>query len=119
MRSRAFTILLFLIALPAAPVTPSDAVQSVLARMDKAASEFKSMTARGTYVTHTDVINENSTETGTVVMKKVQPGEVQGLIEFPVTGQTHLLLRESAGSAFTIPRSIPYRNGTSASTASR
>jgi outer membrane lipoprotein-sorting protein len=79
MRSRAFTILLFLITLTAAPVVPKDAI---LARMDKAASEFKNMTARGTYVTHTDVINENSTETGTVVMKKVGIGEVQGLIDF-------------------------------------
>jgi len=82
MRSRVLTTLLFLVTLPAAPVTPNDAVQSVLARMDKAASDFKSMTARGTYVTHTDVIDENTTETGTVVMKKVQAGEVQGLINF-------------------------------------
>lgn len=62
-----------------APVTPKDAI---LARMDKAAGEFKNMTARATYVTHTDVINEDSTETGTVVMQKVAPGEVRGLINF-------------------------------------
>ena len=50
--------------------------------MDKAANDFKSMTAQVTYVTHTDVLNEDDTETGTVTMKKVQPGEVQGLVEF-------------------------------------
>ena len=82
MRSRAFTVLLFLITLPAAPVTPKDALEPILARMDKAANEFKTMTARVTNITHTDVINENSTETGTVVMQKVRPGEVQGLIDF-------------------------------------
>ena len=82
MQPRVLTTLLFLITLSAAPVTPSDDLQPILARMDKAASDFRTMTARGTYVTHTDVLNENSTETGTLVMKKVQVGEVQGLIDF-------------------------------------
>jgi outer membrane lipoprotein-sorting protein len=79
MRSRVLTTLLFLINLSAAPDSPKD---TVLARMDKAASEFKSMTALVTNMVHTDVINENSTERGTVVMKKVGPGQVQGLIDF-------------------------------------
>jgi len=57
-------------------------VQQLLGRMDKAANDFKSMTAQVTYVTHTDVLNEDDTETGTVTMKKVQPGEVQGKVEF-------------------------------------
>jgi hypothetical protein len=82
MQSRILTTLLFLVTLGAAPVTPPDAWPSIQARMDKAASEFKAMTASGTYVTHTDVLDENSTETGTMVMKKVQAGEVQGLINF-------------------------------------
>jgi outer membrane lipoprotein-sorting protein len=60
----------------------SDNAQSVLARMDKAANEFKSMTAHVTYVTHTDVLNDNTKETGTVTMKKVQAGSVQGKVEF-------------------------------------
>jgi outer membrane lipoprotein-sorting protein len=82
MQSRVLTTLLFLVTLAAAPVTPPDAWPSIQARMDKAASEFKAMTASGTYVTHTDVLDENSTEKGTMVMKKVQAGEVQGLINF-------------------------------------
>jgi outer membrane lipoprotein-sorting protein len=79
MRSRAFTIFLFFITLPAWAEGLKDAV---LARMDKAASEFKNMTARAAYVTHTDVINEDSPETSTVVMQKVAAGEVRGLINF-------------------------------------
>jgi outer membrane lipoprotein-sorting protein len=59
-----------------------DKLQQVLARMDKAASDFKSMTAQVTYITHTDVLNENDTQTGIVTMRKVQPGEVQGKVEF-------------------------------------
>lgn len=60
----------------------NDNLQQVLARMDKAAADFKSMTSQVTYVTHTDVLNENDTETGTVTMKKVHPNEVQGKVEF-------------------------------------
>ncbi len=60
-----------------------DNLQEILSRMDKAASDFKSMTAQVTHVTHTEVLNDDSTpETGSVTMKKVQPGEVQGKLEF-------------------------------------
>jgi outer membrane lipoprotein-sorting protein len=57
-------------------------LQNVLSRIDKAANEFKSMTAQVTYVTHTDVLNDDSTESGTVTMKKIQPDEVQGKVDF-------------------------------------
>jgi outer membrane lipoprotein-sorting protein len=60
----------------------TDNLPQVLARMDKAANNFKSMTAQVTYVTHTDVLNDDSRESGTVTMKKVQPGEVQGKVDF-------------------------------------
>ena len=67
----------------AGPATlAAESLQQVLARMDKAAGEFKSMTAQVTYVTHTDVLNDNSTESGAVTMRKVQPGEVQGKVDF-------------------------------------
>jgi outer membrane lipoprotein-sorting protein len=85
-RLRGFVVCLILTGLalagPAAMAAANDNLQQVLARMDKAANDFKSMTAQVTYVTHTDVLNDNSTETGTVTMKKVQPGEVQGLVDF-------------------------------------
>jgi outer membrane lipoprotein-sorting protein len=80
-RLRGFVVCLFLAALVPMAAADND-VQQVLARMDKAASEFKSMTAQVAYVTHTDVLNEDDKESGTVTMKKVQPGEVQGLVDF-------------------------------------
>jgi outer membrane lipoprotein-sorting protein len=79
-RLRVFVVCLILaspLALPA-----GDALQQTLARMDKAAADFKSMTAHVTYLTHTEVLNENDTETGSATMKKVQSGEVQGLVDF-------------------------------------
>ena len=68
---------MFAFSLAAAGVNPE-----VLQRLDHAASLFQSMSAQVTYVTHTEVLNEDATETGTVVMKKAGPGEVQGLINF-------------------------------------
>jgi outer membrane lipoprotein-sorting protein len=80
-RLRGFVVCLIL-AGPATLGAAGDNVQQILARMDKAANEFKSMTAQVTHVTHTDVLNEDSTESGTVIMKKVAPGEVQGRVDF-------------------------------------
>jgi outer membrane lipoprotein-sorting protein len=82
MRLGPFTVSVFAFTLAAAPVNPE-----VLQRLDSAASHFQSMSATVTYLTHTDVIDENSTETGEVVMKKVAPGEVQGLINFTAPNQ--------------------------------
>jgi outer membrane lipoprotein-sorting protein len=79
---RTLTISLLANLLVAAPSAPLATIQEVIARMDKAAAGFKAMKAHVTYVTHTDVLNEDNTETGTAVMKKVQRGEVQGLVDF-------------------------------------
>jgi len=83
MRLRGFVVCLFLAGAAATLAIASDNLPQVLARMDKAASEFKSMTAQITHVTHTEVLNDDSApETGAATMKKVQPGEVQAKLEF-------------------------------------
>jgi outer membrane lipoprotein-sorting protein len=82
LRLVAFALSLFAFTLVGAPMNPE-----VLQRLDSAAAHFQSMSATVTYLTHTDVIDENSTETGEVVMKKVAPGEVQGLINFTAPNQ--------------------------------
>jgi outer membrane lipoprotein-sorting protein len=82
-RLRGFVVCLIL-AGPLKLAAAGDIVQQILARMDKAAIDFKAMTAQVTHVDHTDVLNENSTESGTVTMKKVQPGEVQERVDFTV-----------------------------------
>jgi outer membrane lipoprotein-sorting protein len=82
LRLRAFTVSVFALTLVGAPVN-----RDVLQRLDSGAAHFLSMSATVTYLTHTDVIDENSTETGEVVMKKVAPGEVQGLINFTAPNQ--------------------------------
>ena len=92
--SPTITAFLTLLALPALAAPPSaDDLHALLARMDKAASTFKAMTADVTYVTHTDVLNEDNTETGTATMEKVQAGEVRGLVDF-ISPDPHIVLFE-------------------------
>lgn len=81
-RLAALTVSVFAFTLGAAPVNPE-----LLQRLDNAASHFLSMSATVTYLTHTDVIDENTTETGELLMKKVAPGEAQGLINFTAPNQ--------------------------------
>jgi outer membrane lipoprotein-sorting protein len=81
-RLRGFVVCVILAGPAAILAAPNDNLQQVLARMDKAASAFKSMTAQVSYLTHTDVLNDDTTEVGTVTMKKVQAGEVQGRVDF-------------------------------------
>lgn len=70
------------LATPAIVAAGDTALDQVLARMDRAAKDFKGMTAQVTYVQHTEVLNENDQETGTITMKKVHSGELDGLVDF-------------------------------------
>lgn len=80
---RAFAAFLLIVtATASSSVLAADTRQELLARMDKAAASFQAMSGKVTYVTHTDVLNDDSTESGTVAMQKVAPGEVRGLIDF-------------------------------------
>ena len=60
----------------------ADARQDILSRMDQAAAGFHAMSAQIRHTTHTAVLNDDDTETGTVIMRKVAPGEIQGVVEF-------------------------------------
>jgi outer membrane lipoprotein-sorting protein len=71
-----------ILAGPAKLALADDTVQQVLARMDKAANDFKAMTAQVTHIDHTEVLNDDTKEVGSVTMKKVRPGEVEGRVDF-------------------------------------
>ena len=66
----------------AAAAGPQSSLVELLARMDEASNSFKAMRATVVYVEHTAVIDDNSEESGTVLMLKVAPNEVQGRIDF-------------------------------------
>ena len=70
----------FLAAL-AMPFAAAESLNDVLARMDKSAESFRSMTANLTQLNHTEVINDNETQNATVRMKKAKDGIV-GRVDF-------------------------------------
>lgn len=78
----AFVLLASAGIVAAAPPAGAQEIHALLARLDKAAAEFKAMTAQVSYVTHTDVLNEDNAETGTAMLEKVQAGEVKGRVDF-------------------------------------
>lgn len=58
------------------------ALAPVFARMDKAAAGFRGLTADVRHLTHTDFVNEDSVDTGTIKLKRPKPNETRVLIEF-------------------------------------
>ena len=60
----------------------ADDLAAVFARMDQAAPKFKGMRADMKRVSHTAVMNDDSTETGTIVVKVPKPHEYRMLINF-------------------------------------
>jgi outer membrane lipoprotein-sorting protein len=64
-----------------APAGIAATVAEVKAGMDKAAAQFRQMSASVKRTTHTAVLNENSEESGVVYMCRDASGAVQGLVE--------------------------------------
>jgi outer membrane lipoprotein-sorting protein len=75
-------------------------LDQVLARMDRAAKDFKSMTAEVTWVSHTEVLNENDQETGTITLKKVHAGEVDCLVDFTAPDRKTIELQKHAAREY-------------------
>lgn len=67
---------------------------SVLARMDRAAASFRGMSAEVTQVTYTAVIDDSSSESGSVKWRKVGPNQIQGLLNFAAPDHKDFLFRD-------------------------
>ena len=59
----------------------ADNLSAVFAKIDQAAAKFKSLTADIRRVTHTDVINEDTVDSGTIRLKRTRPREMRMLID--------------------------------------
>ena len=64
------------------PHAVSPALAPVFARMDRAAADFKGITADVHRVTHTDFVNEDTVDIGVIKLKRVKPHDTRMLIEF-------------------------------------
>ncbi len=82
MRLHKLSLRLSAAAVLASAAWGADDLAAVFARMDKAAPSFKGLRAEMKRVSHTAVINEDSTETGKIVVKVPKPHEYKMLITF-------------------------------------
>jgi outer membrane lipoprotein-sorting protein len=60
---------------------PAETLDAILSRMDQAASQFHSMSADLTVLTHTEILDDNTTETGLIKMQKDKSG-TEALLDF-------------------------------------
>jgi outer membrane lipoprotein-sorting protein len=63
------------------PVCRGDSLSAALARMNQGAEAFHGMAANITMVTHTAILDDNTSENGTIKMEKTKSG-TQALIDF-------------------------------------
>ncbi len=69
-------VLLLPLPLPAAP---ADQFQQTLAKIDEAAASFKALTADVRKIHHTTILNEDEETSGTVVVRRPKPKDLQVL----------------------------------------
>jgi len=60
----------------------AQSLNAILSRMDATAPSFKGITAKLRMVTHTAILNDDSTQNGMLHMRRLKPGEVRALINF-------------------------------------
>ena len=82
-----FSCLIPALALLAAPTaaaddSPAAVLAPVFARLDRAAAEFKGLTANVRRVTHTDFANEDTIDIGTIKLKRAKPHDTRMLLDF-------------------------------------
>lgn len=67
----------------------AETVSAILSRMDASAPAFKGITANLRMVTHTAILNDDSTQNGVLHMRRLKPGEVRALIDFTDAKDKH------------------------------
>lgn len=92
MRIRAAIVLAFLSASAAFPAA-TGSLEEVLARMDRAAGSFQAFSADLQSVAHTAVINEDDTDSGTILLKRTKHG-MDMLVEFTAPNKKSIALRD-------------------------
>ncbi len=75
-------------------------LRDILARMDQSAAQFHGMKANVKRVSHTAVLNEDSTETGNLAIRKISPHEVQGRLEIETPDKKAYLINNRTVEIF-------------------
>jgi outer membrane lipoprotein-sorting protein len=77
-----FLLCAFSILASACCALGAESVETVLARMDKAAPTIHAMTAQVKMTTYTAVLDDTDVEIGTLKMQKVKPGDLRAIVAF-------------------------------------
>jgi outer membrane lipoprotein-sorting protein len=75
--------LLVLLAVPATACAAPD-LAAVLRQMDTDSQSFKNLSASVTRVAYTAIVNDKSTESGTMLVRQTKPRAVEMLLDFKV-----------------------------------
>jgi outer membrane lipoprotein-sorting protein len=59
-----------------------NSLETAFARLDKAAAGFKGLTAEMKRMHHTELVNANEVDQGTITVKRFKPGDVRILVNF-------------------------------------
>ena len=79
---------------------PGQTLDSVLRQMDASAASFQSLTAHIRIVKHTDIVQDDSLDEGTIWVRRVKPRVSRFLIEFSVPDRYYLLLTERKAEVY-------------------
>lgn len=66
----------------------ADSLDSAMARLDQAAASFRGLTADIRKVSHTDVLNVDAVDTGTILVKRIKPHDTRFRIDLTNPKQT-------------------------------
>jgi hypothetical protein len=100
-------------ALASPAAFPADNLAAVFAKMDEAAPKFKGMRADMKKVSHTAVINEDATDTGSIVVKVPKPHDYRMLMKFDQPDKK-LVGVEAGGGGGNQDRGLPSKGQRSA-----
>ena len=90
---------LYLLPLLLVPLS-GQTLDSVLRQMDASAASFQSLTAHIRIVKHTDIVQDDSLDEGTIWVRRVKPRVSRFLIEFSVPDRYYLLLTERKAEVY-------------------
>ncbi|MDQ6679076.1 MAG: outer membrane lipoprotein carrier protein LolA [Acidobacteriota bacterium] len=77
----------------AVTLTGGDPLQTALSRLDANAASFKSAKAKITYTTHNVAVDLDTTQTGSILLKRPAPRELRALIDFTGADAHTLMLQ--------------------------
>ncbi len=106
---------LSLLVLPPAPARAADDLAAVYASLDKAAAAFRGLSADVHKVKHTALVPEDDEQTGTIVVRRSKPHELQMRMNFNPPDQQEFVLDGTKAEVYTPKRNSiqPYVLGKS------